>query len=105
LADWANAQNFYLFVLNEHQQPVTHRLMHPHFEFKLQFKRSIDDQLEGKVNRPIINIPLVHGNTLVIQLPHRLHPANDFILYFSILKVVIAVVILALFSLLMARNL
>ncbi|MBO0195907.1 two-component sensor histidine kinase, partial [Vibrio parahaemolyticus] len=50
-------------------------------------------------------IPLVHGNTLVIQLPHRLHPANDFILYFSILKVVIAVVILALFSLLMARNL
>jgi len=105
LADWANAQNFYLFVLNEHQQPITHRLMHPHFEFKLQFKRSIDDQLDGKVNRPIINIPLVHGNSLVIQLPHRLHPANDFILYFSILKVVIAVVILALFSLLMARNL
>lgn len=105
LADWANAQNFYLFVLNEHQQPVTHRLMHPHFEFKLQFKRSIDDQLEGKVNRPIINIPLVKDNSLVIQLPHRLHPAHDFILYFSILKVVIAVVILALFSLLMARNL
>jgi signal transduction histidine kinase len=41
----------------------------------------------------------------VIQLPHRLHPAHDFILYFSVLKVVIAAVILALFSLLMARNL
>lgn len=39
LADWANAQQFYLFVLNEQLQPVTHRLMHPHFEFKLQFKR------------------------------------------------------------------
>ncbi|MBR9875779.1 MAG: HAMP domain-containing protein [Vibrionaceae bacterium] len=105
LADWANAQQFYLFVLNEQLQPITHRLMHPHFEFKLQFKRSINDQLEGKVNRPIINIPLVNKHNLVIQLPHRLHPANDFILYFSIIKVVIAVVILVLFSLLMARNL
>ncbi|EGQ8680157.1 HAMP domain-containing protein [Vibrio parahaemolyticus] len=105
LADWANAQQFYLFVLNEQLQPVTHRLMHPHFEFKLQFKRSIDDQLEDKVNRPIISIPLVQQHNLVIQLPHRLHPANDFILYFSIIKVVIAAVILALFSLLMARNL
>ncbi|PFG57693.1 signal transduction histidine kinase [Vibrio sp. ES.051] len=105
LADWANAQRFYLFVLDAHQQPLTHRHMHPHFEFKLQFKRSIDDQLEGKVNRPIINLPLIQNNSLVIQLPYRLHPAHDFILYFSILKIVIAAVILALFSLLMARNL
>jgi signal transduction histidine kinase len=105
LADWANAQQFYLFVLNEQLQPITHRSMHPHFEFKLQFKRSIDDQLEGKPSRPIISIPLIQKHNLVIQLPHRLHPANDFILYFSIIKVVIAAVILALFSFLMARNL
>lgn len=105
LADWANAQRFYLFVLDENQHPLTHRLMHPHFEFKLKFKRRLDEQLEGRVSRPIFNIPLVGNNSLVIQLPHRLHPAHDFILYFSVLKVVIAAVILALFSLLMARNL
>ncbi|MGR4989271.1 histidine kinase sensor domain-containing protein [Vibrio rotiferianus] len=105
LADWSNAQQYYLFVLDDNYQPLTHRLMHPHFEFKLRFKRSIEDQLEGRVSRPIINIPLVDNNNLVIQLPHQLHPAHDFILYFSILKVVIAGVILALFSLLMARNL
>ncbi|MDK9780199.1 histidine kinase sensor domain-containing protein [Vibrio sp. B172a] len=105
LADWANAQHFYLFVLDENQRPLTHRLMHPHFEFKLKFKRRLDEQLEGRVSRPIFNIPLVGNNSLVIQLPHRLHPAHDFILYFSVLKVVIAAVILALFSLLMARNL
>lgn len=105
LADWANAQQFYLFVLDENLQPLTHRLMHPHFEFKLKFKRSLDEQLEGKVSRPIFSIPLVGNNSLVIQLPHRLHPAHAFILYFSIIKVIIAAVILALFSLLMARNL
>ncbi|MCY9879229.1 histidine kinase sensor domain-containing protein [Vibrio natriegens] len=105
LADWANAQQFYLFVLNEQLQPITHRLMHPHFEFKLQFKRSLDSQLEDKVNQPLINIPLVNEHNLVIELPLRLHPANDFILYFSIIKIVIAAVILSLFSLLMARKL
>ncbi|MGR5238584.1 histidine kinase sensor domain-containing protein [Vibrio alfacsensis] len=105
LADWANAQHFYLFVLDENYQPLTHRMMHPHFEFKLRFKRSIDDQLEGRVSRPIINIPLVNNNSLVVQLPHQLHPAHDFILYFTVLKVVIAAVILALFSLLLARHL
>lgn len=105
LADWANAQHFYLFVLDEKYQPLTHRMMHPHFEFKLRFKRSLDDQLEDRVSRPIISIPLVDNNSLVVQLPHQLHPAHDFILYFTVLKVVIAAVILVLFSLLMARHL
>ncbi|MGR5450103.1 histidine kinase sensor domain-containing protein [Vibrio sp. PNB22_3_1] len=105
LADWANAQHFYLFVLDENYQPLTHRMMHPYFEFKLRFKRSLDEQLEGRVSRPIINIPLVNNNSLVIKLPHQLHPVHDFVLYFKVLKVVIAAVILALFSLLLARHL
>ncbi len=105
LADWANAQRFYLFVLDQEQKPLTHRMMHPHFEFKLKFKRDLDQQLEGRVSRPIISIPLEQNNSLMIQLPHQLHPAHDFIYYFSILKVVIAVVILALFSWLLARRL
>ena len=79
LADWANAQDFYLFVLDEQQKPLTHRMMHPHFEFKLKFKRDLDQPLEGRVSRPIISIPLEDNNSLMIQLPHQLHPANDFI--------------------------
>lgn len=105
LADWANAQDFYLFVLDEQKKPLTHRMMHPHFEFKLRFIRKLDEQLEGRVSKPIIHIPLKNNNSLVVQLPHQLHPANDFIVYFSVLKVVIAVVILALFSSLLARRL
>ncbi|WP_408058869.1 histidine kinase sensor domain-containing protein [Vibrio mytili] len=105
IADWARAQKFRVFVLDDQLQPLTHRQMHPHFEFKLQFRRSLDTQLEGRVSQPIISIPLVNNNHLAIQIPHQLHPANDFVLYFSIIKVVIAAVILALFSLLMARNL
>ncbi|GAD77210.1 putative two-component histidine kinase [Vibrio azureus NBRC 104587] len=105
LANWAQAQRFDLFVVDENAQPLTQRMMHPHFQFKLQFKRSIDEQLENRVSRPIISIPLKKGMDLVIQLPHQLHPAREFIFYSAILKLLIAVVILVLFSILIARNL
>ncbi|WP_435249473.1 histidine kinase sensor domain-containing protein [Vibrio sp. nBUS_14] len=105
LADWANAQHYYLFVLDSDSHPLTHRQMHPHFKFKLRFLRTLDHQLDAVVNRPIFGIPLESGNSLVIQLPHRFHPANSFGLYTSLMKVFIAFVILSLFSLIMARRL
>ncbi len=74
LADWANAQQYYLFVLDKDNHPLTHRHMHPHFEFKLRFLRTLDHQLDAVVNRPIFGLPLENGNSLVIQLPHRFHP-------------------------------
>lgn len=105
LADWANAQQYYLFVLDKNNHPLTHRHMHPHFEFKLRFLRTLDHQLDAVVNRPIFGLPLESGNSLVIQLPHRFHPANSFGLYSSLMKVFIAFMILSLFSLIMARRL
>jgi len=105
LADWANAQPYYLFVLNAENKPITHRKMHPHFEFKLKFLRELYGPLGDKVSRPLIGVHLSQGNTLVVQLPHEKHPAHQFIIYFAIIKVVIVVVTLVLFSMIFARKL
>ncbi|RJX65771.1 sensor histidine kinase [Vibrio sinensis] len=105
LADWANAQPYYLFVLDSNYKPLTHRDMHPHFEFKLRFLRELDAPLSDRVSKPLIGLPLSKGNTLVVQLPSDAHPAHQFFLYFNAIKVVIAFVILAMFSLILARKL
>lgn len=105
LADWANAQEYYLFVLDKDKHPITHRHMHPHFEFKLRFLRDLDHQLDAQVNQPILGIPLKHDNLLVVQFPRYFHPAHTFSTYSSLMKVFIAFVILILFSQILSRRL
>lgn len=105
LADWARAQEYYLFVLDENKRSITHRDMHPHFEFKLKYLRPLDTQLDNEVNQPIIGIPLKEGLTIVIQMPYQYHPANRFPFYFGIIKLVISALILGLFSWVIARYL
>ena len=105
LADWGNAQGYYLFVIDENNRPITHRHMHPHFEFKLKYLRTLDHQLSDRVSKPIFGLPLNNGNTLVIQLPHQFHPAKSFAPYSYMLKAVIALVVLSLFSIIMAKSL
>ncbi|WP_213864961.1 sensor histidine kinase [Vibrio crassostreae] len=105
LADWGNAQRYYLFVIDENNRPITHRHMHPHFEFKLKFLRTLDHQLSDRVSKPIFGLPLDNDSTLVIQLPHQFHPAKSFAPYSYMLKAVIALVVLSLFSIIMAKSL
>ncbi|EAP92988.1 sensor histidine kinase [Vibrio splendidus] len=105
LADWGNAQGYYLFVIDENNRPITHRHMHPHFEFKLKYLRTLDHQLSDRVSKPIFGLPLNNGNTLVIQLPHQFHPAKSFAPYSYMLKAVIALIVLSLFSIIMAKSL
>ncbi|WKY60611.1 histidine kinase sensor domain-containing protein [Vibrio sp. SNU_ST1] len=105
LADWGNAQQYYLFVIDEDNRPITHRNMHPHFEFKLKYLRTLDHQLSDRVSKPIFGLPLNNGNTLVIQLPHQFHPAKSFAPYSYMIKALIALVVLSLFSIIMAKSL
>ncbi|MFS1490862.1 histidine kinase sensor domain-containing protein [Vibrio splendidus] len=105
LADWGNAQGYYLFVIDENNRPITHRHMHPHFEFKLKYLRTLDHQLSDRVSKPIFGLPLDNDNTLVIQLPHQFHPAKSFAPYSYLLKALIALVVLSLFSIIMAKSL
>ncbi|PSW06936.1 ATP-binding protein [Photobacterium lipolyticum] len=105
LADWERGQYYYLFVLDDTNKPISGREMHPHFEYKLNYIRKIDTVLENRVNQPVIALPLNSGNQLVIQFPHQLHPARNFPYYFGIIQVIIAALILSVFSLLLARYL
>ncbi|PMH11917.1 sensor histidine kinase [Vibrio splendidus] len=105
LADWGNAQQYYLFVIDKDNRPITHRHMHPHFEFKLKYLRTLDHQLSDRVSKPIFGLPLNNGKTLVIQLPHQFHPAKSFAPYSYMLKALIALVVLSLFSIIMAKSL
>ncbi|MEZ8095073.1 histidine kinase sensor domain-containing protein [Photobacterium swingsii] len=105
LADWERGQDYYLFVLDKQQNVLSGREMHPHFKFKLNFVRSLDTILDDRVNQPIIAVPLDAGNQLVIQFPHEKHPAHTFRYYFAISQVVIAALILTVFSALLARYL
>ncbi|WP_368085052.1 histidine kinase sensor domain-containing protein [Vibrio splendidus] len=105
LADWGNAQGYYLFVIDENNRPITHRHMHPHFEFKLKYLRTLDHQLSDRVSKPIFGLPLNNGKTLVIQLPDQFHPAKSFAPYSYMLKALIALVVLSLFSIIMAKSL
>lgn len=105
LAKWEQEQSYYLFVLDENQQVLSGREMHPHFKFKLKYIRRIDTILEARVNQPIIALPLSHGYRLVVQFPHTKHPARTFRYYSGISKVVIAILLLSVFSFLLARYL
>lgn len=105
LSEWENKQPYYLFVLDKDQHEMGTRKMHPHFAFKLNYARSINALLDSRVNQPIFAIPLKDGNQLMVQLPHQLHPAKYFSFYFGLIQVVIAVLILFMFSYLIARYL
>ncbi|WP_181314237.1 sensor histidine kinase [Photobacterium phosphoreum] len=105
LGQWEQQQPYYLFVLDKEQHEMGDRKMHPHFAFKLNYARGINALLDSRVNQPIFAIPLKDGNQLMVQLPSQLHPAKYFSFYFGLIQVVIAVLILLMFSFLIARYL
>ncbi|MGR6778701.1 ATP-binding protein [Moritella viscosa] len=105
LAEWEEAQSSYLFVLNDNLDEVSTRVMHPHFKFKLRYIRPLDTILENKVNKPVISLPLRAGYQLIVQFSDKQHPAHNFPYYFAAIQFVITSILLAIFSLLLARHL
>lgn len=105
LGQWEKQQPYYLFVIDKNQHEMGDRKMHPHFAFKLSYARGINSILDSRVNQPIFAIPLKEGNQLMVQLPYQLHPAKYFSFYFGLIQVVIAALILLMFSFLIARYL
>jgi two-component system sensor histidine kinase CpxA len=105
LAAWEAVQSSYLFVLNDDFEEVSTRVMHPHFKFKLRFIRPLDTILENKVNKPVIALPLRSGYQLIVQFSDKQHPAHYFPYYFAAIQFVITSILLAIFSLLLARHL
>lgn len=105
LAQWEEKQPFYAFVVDQNNDEMSTRQMHPHFEFKLKYVRNLDALLDSRVNQPIFMLPLKGGNKLMVQLPHYLHPAKYFSFYFGAIQLVIALLITLMFSFILARHL
>ncbi|MFT5880606.1 MAG: two-component system sensor histidine kinase CpxA [Moritella sp.] len=105
LAVWEQQQTSYLFVLDDNLEAVSGRPMHPHFKFKLRYLRQLDTILENKVNKPVISIPLRPGYQLVVQFSDKKHPAHYFPYYFAAIQLVITLLLLVIFSLVLARHL
>ncbi|KLV04202.1 histidine kinase [Photobacterium aquae] len=105
LADWERGQRYTLFVLGPDNQAISGRELHPHFAFKLKYTRDIDTVFDNEVNQPLIGIPLSSGYQLVIQFPHQYHPAHSFAYYAFFIKLLITILILSVFSWLLARYL
>jgi len=105
LAEWEDAQSSYLFVLNDDFEEVSTRIMHPHFKFKLRYIRPLDTILENRVNKPVISLPLRPGYQLIVQFSDKQHPAHHFPYYFAAIQFIITSILLAIFSLLLARHL
>jgi two-component system sensor histidine kinase CpxA len=105
ISDWERGQKYYLFILDERNHVLSDRDIHPHFVFKLAYQRDLHERMESQVRKPIIVLPLKTGHFLAIQLPSEVHPARYFSLYSAIMKVCIAIIILMLFSILLARYL
>ena len=105
ISDWERGQKYYLFIIDKQNRVLSDRDIHPHFVFKLTFHRVLSERMGGRVSKPIIVLPLKTGHSLAIQLPSEQHPARYFSVYSAIMKGIIAIIILMLFSILLARYL
>ncbi|WP_394201888.1 ATP-binding protein [Shewanella waksmanii] len=111
LTRWESQQAFTLYTLNPQQQPITQRPIHPHFVFKLQYSRQIEQPMGDRVRKPLIMLPLSNRLeddqplSLVIQLNADLHPAQQLNFALWTIRSVVGITVLLLFSYLLSRYL
>ncbi|RTR37936.1 HAMP domain-containing protein [Shewanella canadensis] len=111
LAKWENEQDFTLYILDKNQKSVSHREMHPHFVFKLQYMRQLQQPMGDRVRKPLIGIPLFDSFnsdsplTLVVQLNADLHPAQQLSSSLWLIRTLVGITVLFLFSSLLGRYL
>jgi len=111
LAKWESEQDFTLYILDKDQKSVSHREMHPHFVFKLQYMRQLQQPMGDRVRKPLIGIPLSDSFnsdaalTLVVQLNADLHPAQQLSGSLWLIRTLVGITVLFLFSSLLGRYL
>ncbi|RTR33726.1 HAMP domain-containing sensor histidine kinase [Shewanella atlantica] len=111
LAKWEEQQDFTLYILDKNQHSVSQREMHPHFVFKLQYMRQLQQPMGDRVRKPLIGIPLFDTLnadfplTLVVQLNADLHPAQQLSGSLWLIRSLVGITVLFLFSSLLGRYL
>ncbi|QGS60131.1 HAMP domain-containing protein [Shewanella algae] len=111
LADWEGRQAFVLYVLDSEQQAVSQREMHPHFVYKLNFLKQLQQPMGDRVQKPLIGLPLRNSLEpdnpllLVVQLNASLHPAQQLDKSLWLIRILVGLLVLLLFSRLLSRYL
>ncbi|AQS36360.1 signal transduction histidine kinase [Shewanella psychrophila] len=111
LTRWENNQEFRVYVLDKDLTSITKSALHPHFIFKLQYMRQLHLPMGNSVRKPLIGIPLPNAHfsngplTLVVQLKPELHPAQKLTQSLWIIRVLVGISVLLVFTSILTRYL
>ncbi|EDP99482.1 histidine kinase sensor domain-containing protein [Shewanella benthica] len=111
LTRWEQNQAFRVYVLDKDLKSITKSALHPHFIFKLQYIRQLHLPMGNSVRKPLIGIPLPNAHhingplTLVVQLNPELHPAQKLTQSLWIIRVLVGISVLLVFTSILTRYL
>lgn len=110
LSHWEKNQRFRVYVLDNKLDSITQTEMHPHFIFKLQYIRQLHLPMGDSVRKPLIGLPLSNVTTrspltLVVQLNPELHPAQKLSQSLWVIRLLVGISVLLVFSSLLTRYL
>ena len=105
LKTWEEAQEYTLYAVNEKNQSISNRDIHPYVQSKMSFSRQFNQPMNDWVSKPMVVLHLSSGNHLMLQLPWQLHPADRAQSYLWMVRISVASLFLALVSWLFSKHL
>lgn len=105
LKAWEETQKYTLYVVNEDNQSITNRDIHPHVKSKMSFSHQFNQPMNNWVSKPMVVLHLTSGEHLMVQLPWQLHPADKAQYYLWAVRISVASLFLALVSCLFSKHL
>jgi len=105
LRAWEEAQKYTLYIVNETNQSITNRDIHPHVKSKMSFSHQFNQPMNNWVSKPMVVLHLSSGEHLMLQLPWQLHPADRAQYYLWAVRISVASLFLALVSCLFSKHL
>lgn len=105
LKTWEEAQKYTLYIVNELNQSITNRDIHPYVKSKMSFSHQFNQPMNDWVSKPMVVLHVASDKYLMLQLPWQLHPADRAKIYLWILRISVASLFLALVSWLFSKHL
>ena len=105
LAQWEVSQPYLLYVVDEANQIVSGREVHPHVQMKMRYARQLNEPMGTRVSKPMIIVPMSEGYSLMVQLPWQQHPASRAGYYLWSTNLLLSLFILTFISWVLSRQL
>jgi signal transduction histidine kinase len=105
LKAWEETQEYTLYIVDEHNQSITGREIHPYVKSKMSFSHQFNQPMNNWVSKPMVVLHLISGEHLMLQLPWQLHPAEKAKAYLWAVRIGVTTLFLALVSWLFSKHL